>query len=378
MTADFRLPEIQRWMFDHALPLWASAGQCAPGLGFVELLDAQGRPLDPGYKRIRVQARQTYVFCHAAELGWTGPAREAAANGMNFIIDHAWLPEGGWAERVAPDGQQTSQSLCSYEQAFVLFALGWSYRLTRDAALIEWAHKTLDVMEARLQSDNGLGFLTNANGSLIMEQDPQMHFLEAMLIWHQATGEARFAEHARRILQLFERHIHQPHSAVLLEDFDLNWQSPSHPDHRRVEPGHHFEWAWLLWQAKRILGEDLTALIPPLFAFADRHGSSPDGLIYDDVLEEGRVLNPTHRTWVQTEALKGYMTMSALFGENHDARIAQLASLLLDRYLAAPVPGTWTDQPLGVAPDAPCPASTFYHLFLAFAEMQRWATSRVA
>jgi N-acylglucosamine 2-epimerase/mannose-6-phosphate isomerase len=369
-----RLPEITRWMFDEALPLWARAGQDRPGLGFVELLAADGRPLDPGFKRIRVQARQIYTFCHAAELGWNrATALGAAKNGMEFILQHAWLPEGGWAERLNPAGERITNTLYAYEQAFVLFALGWYYRLTGDAALIGWAYKTLDVMHQRLAHPKGFGFLTHSDGAAAMEQDPQMHFLEAMLVWYKATGEARFAEEARTILRLFEQHIHQAHSAVLLEDFDLDWQSPADPDHRRVEPGHHFEWIWLLWQAKLILGDDLMPLVPPLFAFADRHGCGAEGLVYDDVLEDGRVLNPTHRTWVQTEALKGYITMSEYFGQNHDARIAEMVSLILDRYLAAPVRGTWTDQPLGVVPGAPCPASTLYHLFLAFAELQRWA-----
>ena len=75
---NFRLPEVSTWMFDHALPLWATAGQDKSGRGFAELLDRTGRPLDPGFKRIRVQARQIYTFCHAVELGWQGPALEAA------------------------------------------------------------------------------------------------------------------------------------------------------------------------------------------------------------------------------------------------------------------------------------------------------------
>ena len=71
----------------------------------------------------------------------------------------------------------------------------------------------------------------------------------------------------------------------------------------------------------------------PIFTFADKYGSDADGLVYDDVLEDGRVLNDTHRTWVQTEALKGYIAMSEFTGANHTVRIAQLTDILLDRYL---------------------------------------------
>ncbi len=373
---DLRLDEVQRWMFDEALPLWCDAGQDAQGLGFVELLSlADGTPVDPGFKRMRVQARQVYVYCHAAQLGWSGPAKEAAANGISFILDKGWLPDGGWATKLGREGGQLDTVRNSYDHAFVLLALGWYFRLTGDRALLETVHRTLDIMEARLRHPTGLGFLTTEHGSAHMEQDPNMHFLEAMLLLYETTGEPRFAEEARTILRLFETHIHQPHSAVLLEDFDLDWNSPTDPDHRRIEPGHHFEWIWLLWQAKRILGDDLMPLAPPLFDFAERYGSDAEGLVYDDVLENGRVIGPTHRTWVMTEALKGCITMAEATGADHSRRIAQITSLLLDRYLATPVRGLWTDQPTGESKAVTAPASTFYHVFLAFAELQRWGRS---
>jgi mannose/cellobiose epimerase-like protein (N-acyl-D-glucosamine 2-epimerase family) len=369
--AAHRLQDIEHWLFTQALPLWATMGVDPRG-GFVEQLDLSGTPVDPGFKRMRVQARQVYVFCHAAELGWTGPAIGLAKSGIDFILENGWLDEGGWAFKLGDHGQQIDTTLYAYEQAFVLFAFGWYYRLTKDPEMLAQAHRTLDVMHARLDNPNGWGFLTRSENCTVLEQDPHMHFLEAMLIWYEATGEARFAEEARSILRLFASHIHQPHSAVLLEDFDLDWQSPTDPAHRRVEPGHHFEWIWLLWQAKRILGDDLMGYAPPLFAFADKYGSDTEGLVYDDALESGQVLNDTHRTWVQTEALKGYIAMSEYTGADHSARIAQLIDILLDRYLNTTVPGLWTDQPTAVSTNPTAPASTFYHLFLAFAEYRRF------
>ena len=132
----------------------------------------------------------------------------------------------------------------------MLFAFGWYYKLTRDPVILMQVYRTLDTLHARLDHPAGLGFLTKAEGATSMEQDPHMHFLEAMLLLYEVTGEARFANEARMVLKLFADHIHQPNSAVLLEDFDLDWQSPTDPLHRVVEPGHHFEWLWLLWQAK--------------------------------------------------------------------------------------------------------------------------------
>jgi mannose-6-phosphate isomerase len=197
-----------------------------------------------------------------------------------------------------------------------------------------------------------------------------------MLVWFEITGDQRFADEARRILKIFADHIHQPHSAVLLEDFDLDWHSPKDPAHRRVEPGHHFEWIWLLWQAKQLLGDDLMDYALPIFRFADQYGSDAEGLFYDDVLESGQVLNPTHRTWVQTEALKGYLAMQEVTGINHEARIAQLIDILLDQYLNTETPGLWTDQPTAVSSKPVAPASTFYHVFLSFSEYRRLAKAQ--
>ncbi len=371
MTDKFRLDEVHSWMFDHALPLWCDAGQDAPGLGFHELVGLDGRPVDPGFKRMRVQARQIYTYCHAATLGWKGPALQAAANGVDFILAHGRLADGGWATKLGPRGEQLDTEPNSYDHAFVIFALGWYYKLTGDCDLLEHIHRTLDFMEGHLRHPTGLGFLTTRTHQK-MEQDPNMHFLEAMLVLYEATGESRFAEEARTILTLFAEHIHQPETAVLLEDFDLDWEPPGDPAHRIVEPGHHFEWAWLLWQAKRIVGDDVMPFVPQIFAFADKYGSSPDGLVYDDVFEHGTVLNPTHRTWVQTEAIKGYITMAEFTGADHSARIAQLVDILLDQYLNTAIPGLWTDQPTAVSKATSAPASTFYHIFLAFAELQRW------
>ena len=367
-----RLAEVEHWLFDAALSLWSTAGVDPRG-GFVEQLDLAGKPLDPGFKRMRVQARQIYTFCHAAELGWPGPGLQTAKVGIDFILAHGWLPEGGWASRVGPVGESIDYTLEAYEQAFMLFAFGWYYRLTKDPAILAEVYRTLDTMHARLDHPRGLGFLTRAEGCIGMEQDPHMHFLEAMLTLFETTGDPRFAREARLILELFVAHIHQPGSSVLLEDFDLDWHSPVDPAHRRVEPGHHYEWIWLLWQASRILGDDLMEFAPPIFAFVDRFGSDAEGMIYDDVLESGQVLTYTHRTWVQTEALKGYIAMNEYAGTDYSARIHQLVDILLDRYLDTEVPGLWTDQPTAVSTKPVAPASTLYHLFLAFAEYRRWA-----
>src|SRR6185436_6926598 len=63
------------WLRDAALPLWAGDGYDALADGFREALDEAGRPVD-GPVRLRVQARQTWVYAQAGRTGWPGPWRE--------------------------------------------------------------------------------------------------------------------------------------------------------------------------------------------------------------------------------------------------------------------------------------------------------------
>ena len=54
------------WMREIALPFWASRGVDSKHGGFVEELQTDGSPSDPGFKRVRVQGRQLFSFATAA------------------------------------------------------------------------------------------------------------------------------------------------------------------------------------------------------------------------------------------------------------------------------------------------------------------------
>lgn len=370
----FRLADVQRWMFGEALPFWASAGQDRPGRGFVERVTLDGRPEVLGYKRLRVQARQIYVFCHASVLGWQGPALEVARNGMEFVTRHAWLPEGGWALKLGTEGGIEDPTLAFYEQAFMLFALGWYARATGDAAAIELAHRTIDAIHARLGLKDMPGFRSDPSTGEILEQNPHMHYLEAMLALYETTKEKRFLDEAQSVVALLREYLFQRDTGVLPEFFDRKWRRLSNTRGRIVEPGHHFEWVWLLAEYRRVTGEDMSEIALRLFDFAEVHGVEHEtGLVYDALLDDGMVHAHDHRSWCQTEALKAHLAMGDHGKSIDKARVAQITSNLLDRYLDTSPRGIWIDHfSAELEPKAAyVPATSLYHFFLAFAELTR-------
>jgi mannose-6-phosphate isomerase len=77
------------------------------------------------------------------------------------------------------------------------------------------------------------------------------------------------------------------------------------------------------------------------------------------------------RLWPQTERLKAAALAARLTGDARYFGIAAAAADSLMRYLETPIPGLWFDRidAHGNLVDEPAPASSFYHLVAAIAEL---------
>ena len=264
---------MRDWLQRRALPLWATAGVDQTKGGFVESLTHEGAPIFDGTKRLRVQARQIYVYAHAHLLGWEGPWLAAARHGFEFMCANYWdANRGGWIFSVERDGAPADTVREAYEQAFALFGLAWLYRAGGDEAVLEWIARTLDFLDEHLADPINGGFREAAPDKLPRRQNPHMHLLEAMLALHGATGDRRYLSRARQLFELFQSRLFDPASGTLGEFFTAAWQPAPGQTGTLVEPGHHFEWVWLLEQFGRASGDDVSAEQAALYRFAETYG----------------------------------------------------------------------------------------------------------
>lgn len=387
MSRPIRFRAVRSWLFDQAFPFWAEQGLDEIGTGFFEQLDLRGVGKDTGFKRVRTQARQSYVFSHAKLLGWTGPSDSASRSGLAFLRAHAALPGGGWAKELYKTGGVRNAVLDLYDNAFVLFALAWRRRSFEDGAstwshqsLEASAHQTLDALEARLAIPNGFGFWTAETERTELQQNPHMHLLEASLAWLEIVDVERFRVLANQLVDLALDVFMERDSGRLIEFFDSNWQPAPGPRGRLVEPGHQYEWVWLLGKAGKLLDRDLEAQARALYEFARSFGHNPKtGLCWDAIDYDGGVIRATSRSWPQTEALKAELALGEHFGTFNRDRIAEAVDRLLDTHLAWAPYGTWMDQfdADGRPISDHIPASIFYHVCLAFSELLRLEDSLV-
>jgi N-acylglucosamine 2-epimerase/mannose-6-phosphate isomerase len=367
---------IHDWIFKAALPWWAARGVDRVNGGYVEQLTQDGQDAGIAFKRTRVTARQIYSFSHAAMLGFA-PGLELARHGVDFLLTKTWGGDDkGFARKLTRAGAALDPTPDLYDHAFVLFAFAWHYKASGDQASREWMHRTLDFIERHLRVPGGEGFWHELPASGWRQQNPHMHLTEACLAAFEATGEARFATLATELADLFSKRFFDPVSGTLAEYFTADLARAPGDDGRITEPGHQFEWSWILNSCRKLLNLELTPQIRALAAFAERHGVDPKtGVTFNAVRDDGALLDRGSRTWPNCERIKSAIALYELDGTDPAPAIQSSGSVIFDRFLSRNPAGMWIDQfdANGVASASNAPASTLYHILLAFAEVLRVA-----
>ena len=354
--------KVSNWLFHQALPLWAEQGVDGQGR-FFEQLDFEGRARTGLRRRTRVQARQIYVFCEAAALGWA-PGRAVAQAGLDRMIAACRRDDGLWVAATDDAGAVVDETPDLYDLAFVLFALAAAHRVLGDDRARPLALETLGAINRLMAAPHG-GWHEALPPSLPRRQNPHMHLLEAMLAWQATAPDPVFETAARMALDLCrDRFLID---GAIREYFTEDWRPDPAVGHI-VEPGHFEEWAWLLRQAE-IAGLDagpgLDQAAEALHRRAVAQGLKA-GFMIREMDADGAPIHAGRRLWAQTEAVRTALT----FG---DAAAADLIEATFATHLATAVPGLWIDsyEADGASSDKAAPASSLYHLMTAFSELLR-------
>jgi mannose/cellobiose epimerase-like protein (N-acyl-D-glucosamine 2-epimerase family) len=371
MSAVIPFAAVRHWCLGAALPFWAEHGVDHDAGGFVEALDLAGARLDPGFKRMRVTARQIYCFAQGVELGFA-PGLALVAHGMDFL-SRAWQgPNAGWPRTVTRAGAPLDTAADLYDCAFVLFACAWAGRVLDRPEPSFWAGETLDFVTAHLAHPGGRGFVNASDAHGPRQQNPHMHLLEAALAAHETFGGSRFAALADDLVGLALDHFIDRPSGALREFFTQDWAPAPGPDGTRIEPGHCFEWAWILGEHMRLTDRDHRDAILRLVRYGEALGVDPATQVTCDAVDLlAGPLDRGSRTWPNTERIKGWLAAGRLGGPDPRPALAGSADVLLKRFLGVRPAGAWMDRfdAAGAPTATTIPASTFYHVLLAFAQL---------
>ena len=244
----------------------------------------------------------------------------------------------------------------------------------RGARAQERSSRELHDLVIKHMKRRGPGFESGVPPSPTLQSNPHMHLFEAALAGCEVCSESSLWKLANEIAELALSKFIDPVSGALREFFDADWRPAAGLEGRIVEPGHQFEWAWLLlrWGGPKNARARAAAL--KLIEVGERYGVR-NGLALNSLLDDFSPHDAGARLWPQTERLKAASLAARLTGEAKYFSMAAAAADGLLRYLDCPIPGLWRDRidADGRVVDEPAPASSFYHLVAAISEISALA-----
>jgi mannose-6-phosphate isomerase len=371
---------LRAHLVDELLPLWARHGLDRVHGGYWNRLGPDLAPRPDGHKRLLVHARQLFSFTRGVELGGGETAREAAGHGLAFLRGRFWdARHGGWFTTSDDAGAPLDRRKDLYAHAFAIFALAHHARAFGESTSLELSRETLELVRERLRDPVAGGFFEGASEDWqplrgARRQNPHMHLVEALLALAEVAPDSGALDDANALVELLATRWLDAQSGALVEHFDPDWRPLPGEAGRAIEPGHHFEWVWLLDRLAEIApGGPARALADRLLAFGRRFGVDADGGVFDQVDREGRPLLASKRLWPQTERVKALA--ARVRAANDPALRAELDAGLrycFARHVDARTRG-WheqLDQNGRVLSDAQN-ATSVYHVVLALDEASR-------
>lgn len=362
---------LTRWLVEDAYPLWWRKGADHLEGGYHERLLQSGAPLKVP-RRARLHPRQMYAFSLADEFGQDGMTEPAIRHALDYFQRYYVRQDGFVRTLVSADGRILDDDVLLYDQAFALLGYAAAYDVFGDDSLRDRARSVLEQLQIGLANPVG-GFYERLDAAGPLASNSHMHLLEAALAWLDLDHDGRWRRLAESLVELALARFLDASTGQIAEFFTADWRPASGPAGPIVEPGHQFEWAWLLlrWSAAAQDRRAHEAALRLIDVGEQRGVDAARNVAINSLSLDGSRLDDAARLWPQTERLKAACLAWQCTGKTDYRNIAGRAAASLEGYLRTATPGLWFDRMRadGSFVAEPAPASSFYHLVAAIAEL---------
>ncbi len=344
---------VQQHFQDVIVPLWQGPGWNADMALPYEALDAGHQPLPPQRYRAMACARQLYLF--SSLIGQVPAAEERAAALFRSLQQHFHDAEhGGWFYSIDPQGAPLDQRKDLYTHAFILFACAHYWGKVREPLVESVLNATLEVLAQRFATGDGLyeasldrDWSSLDSGPL---QNPLMHLAEAFLATLSVREDIAVQRALVELCTAMQKRFIDPHHSVLME-------KPLGAVDNWFEPGHQFEWYFLLESSPLLHGSKLHASLERAFVLTEQLGVDPQTGAVTAMLDlNGSAKDATQRIWAQAEYLRA-LTLRP----NSEGSVQHQLQALQQRFLHARGWYECRDEQ-GEVSRKDMPSTTPYHL----------------
>ncbi|MBJ7536843.1 AGE family epimerase/isomerase [Marinomonas transparens] len=367
------LSSCQGFLFKQLLANWSHYGIDAEQGFSYESMNHDWTRNEVGRVRLLTQCRQLYTFSHAYQLTQESDYQSKLTPLFDFIVAKYFKDER-WIFSLNDDLSIKDTQSDAYALAFVLLSFSHYFQATGDDQALPYMKLTHQFLEEKMQAQSG-GFYEAfpVDVTQVRRQNPHMHLLEGYIAVFNATQDDTYKQAIQSLLSLALEHFYDSKTKALREFFTSDWKA--HPEiGNQVEPGHHFEWVWLLYQANKILpNTSYIELAQHLWTTAIRHGMADNGGIYNQIdANSYQALDKEKRIWPITEYLKA-VTVISIGQEEKQHRLESALTFMQRHYFLDN--GRWNEylDEYNQAKNFPLPGTSSYHIFLGLAEVLTWA-----
>ena len=369
-----------RTFTDKTLPFLSEHGWDKKYGGLFETLDSQGKNGPEDFRRVMVHGRQLFVFSRWSGLTGDKTFERMANNIFAYLTNNFWdLDYEGWYSRVTVDGKPLDLTKDLYAHAFVLFGLVHyaEYIGKRDAE--PWIRKTIRVLQEHFLRSDG-SYKEKMNRCFLdktvnqRSQNPHMHLLEAALALSKCYEGNQYSSLVKSLLTLFCETFLDKKKLIIREYLNRNF-NPNKEIGHIIEPGHHYEWAWLLnWTAETLDQPELKDLGARILSQSLEFGwdTEFEGVFDQINAKDVTILKSSKRLWPVLELIKALCVYPS---ELNFIYLRNCLETVLEHYLKET--GTWVEhytQNWQVLSDK-MPVSSAYHLGMACLELEKFNDS---
>lgn len=363
LTATFAA--VQAHFRQVIVPLWQGPGWNAELALPYEALSPAHQPLPPQRYRAMACARQLYVFASLIDDPAFPAAAERAAALFRSLQSHFHDAEhGGWFYSIDAHGAPLDQRKDLYTHAFIIFACAHYWAKVREPLVESVLIAALRVVLEQFSTGNGLyeaslaqDWSSLGSGPL---QNPLMHLAEAFLATLSVREDPTVQSALLALTDAMQQHFIEPVHNVMLE-------KPRGAVDNWFEPGHQFEWLFLLASSPLLRGTALHGSLDRAFGFAEQVGVDPQtGAVCGMLAPDGTLRDGTQRIWAQAEYLRA-LTLRPEGAE----RVQRQLLALQQRFLYT---GGWYEcrDGQGNVSREDMPSTTPYHLATCYSGLAQY------
>lgn len=310
-------------------------------------------------------------------MGFAGECDGAIDHGLQWLNQKCRHQDGYYAAVLGASGEIIDGDFNLYDHAFILTGMAAAFQLRPDETHLQ---QSAEALRDKILADYAhpqIGFEEAIPRQLPLKANPHMHMLEASLAWIDAGGDEKWRQIAGEIAGLALGKLIDPKSGAIFEYFDGDWQPITDQQIQVIEPGHQFEWAWLLLKwAKISQDKSILPVAKRLIQIGEDYGVDPKrGVAFNSLNVDLSPRDFSARLWPQTERIKAHLEIARHLDDlpQVEAAIgnALWACAGLQQYLNTNIAGLYgdrMDEDGTITPES-APASTLYHLVCAIEEL---------